>query len=1330
MKKNKTNTPAAPGLIVPINVAALCVGNDTQPIFEQTPYDFTQLPTSDDTEIPNISETVMTGDNVNLKPGIHLHWALPDALTHGVDQEGTGAMTFPPIPDRWLVTRIYTNLSNPAKPTNEIKSWVVESNYLSTSNPDPQRESITVPYLSNEPGAQPYRYMGRVSDYEDWITGIHITREDVTGLSAIGYGIPEFSAFYQTCHSVLGFYDTGADLAELGNPGTDRLLAYHVVGWYSVPDNDPLRQPPGQFQADAFNQLLAKITNSSDKTFIQQMYPQNATTKLYVLKAGISSADKEKIWSIFTAAGYDFLDHLLETFHWSLPSGTALPSPQPDHTLCTGTICHITWNEDTDYFKPITGDINIAVGNTPSEALAALIANMPGLEGQPAVELILDALQQGLLAKVTDVQSLDQWEELKMAIHQSSFGSTHGDYLWEIQLKSPPHPGAGEPTLPDGLAEDLNQLNIDQQEYNDAQYQVESMRWQIFSDWYRFMQVSHRDTHDPSHGLNDGDISDYIEDQIDKLNDKVKTTTLDNVNKQIKMITPQLGDAYVLKKISAPRYWHANEPVVLFQGENITPPERYGGDGRYMYNNSLVCRLAMQALTSLTIAPEAVGNPNRMVYNESNLPGLKPAGLPYMSEIQKLFTESCLLGADVIAAELNAGGVPTDFKTLVSDLQTARDRVLTPPIFTPIADSEFREILSKISGIDQAFLKEMYKEEGGNWVLTGVEHTQLTPGERRLQYIFISTAYQPDAQLVFAGIAPSVIALDQWAGTPWLPFSLKWEIYYYPLENINTDSGIDNNYPMDFITSNFKLADVNLEYSAGQKTLKYSQPYSNTIFLTPHAGINFKKQLEDFISKHAQDPLYPELQTIVDKMGDLSVLSQALSGFNDALTMRRKVMQLEVGDPAAAGFSKFTNTDVKNAVEKMNIAAPSPGVCYNPIRSGLINISDLYIVDIFGRNIEIKSPNMIYRAENMKEPQLSDTDVYLSPRVTQPARFLFRWLSANHDKVEMNSHPATTPVCGWVLCNHLDSSLWIYDNKGNAYGSLILNGDSTKVIWQCVPGGSAFGKSITEFFNTTAKNANKDLKAFAIALYNNGEPGYLRPFMRALDKSSSLIEPQNYKQQRGSAVLMGQPLALVRASLTFQLQGLPAYNQSWTDFKKEVDGDNNGQSVPRSDNKFTQVQFPVRAGAMAQAGDGMVGYFKAGDYSHFYALAVADPSSTKVTVPTDDNITLSFAPPTDSTTISMLVNPRGKVHATTGIFPVKAIDIPPDQYVDALKRLELTFLTSPVVSSASRLAFPMPGESGGNWSWIENEKTKWSETKKIAKVNDKATMSYSPQEIS
>lgn len=76
-----------------------------------------------------------------IKQGVHLHWSLPDALTHG-KQFSDGEIKFPSAPNRWLVTRYYCefntqankNKSNfnaePAPP--EITQWIIESNSLTT----------------------------------------------------------------------------------------------------------------------------------------------------------------------------------------------------------------------------------------------------------------------------------------------------------------------------------------------------------------------------------------------------------------------------------------------------------------------------------------------------------------------------------------------------------------------------------------------------------------------------------------------------------------------------------------------------------------------------------------------------------------------------------------------------------------------------------------------------------------------------------------------------------------------------------------------------------------------------------------------------------------------------------------------------------------------------------------------------------------------------------------------------------------------------------------------------------------------------------------------
>ena len=50
-------------------------------------------------------------------------------------------------------------------------------------------------------------------------------------------------------------------------------------------------------------------------------------------------------------------------------------------------------------------------------------------------------------------------------------------------------------------------------------------------------------------------------------------------------------------------------------------------------------------------------------------------------------------------------------------------------------------------------------------------------------------------------------------------------------------------------------------------------------------------------------------------------------------------------------------------------------------------------------------------------------------------------------------HPATTPVCGWVLPNHLDGSLFVYTAQRRAsLGTLLLNDEKTVILWQSAPG--------------------------------------------------------------------------------------------------------------------------------------------------------------------------------------------------------------------------------------------------------------------------------------
>jgi hypothetical protein len=71
--------------------------------------------------------------------------------------------------------------------------------------------------------------------------------------------------------------------------------------------------------------------------------------------------------------------------------------------------------------------------------------------------------------------------------------------------------------------------------------------------------------------------------------------------------------------------------------------------------------------------------------------------------------------------------------------------------------------------------------------------------------------------------------------------------------------------------------------------------------------------------------------------------------------------------------------------------------------------------------------------------------------------------------------------------------------------------------------------------------------------------------------------------------------------------------------------------------------------------------------------------------------------------VTMLVDPRGRVHATSGVLPTASVAIPPDQFAAALERIEVAFLTAPVLSpdEPDRIELPLPAEPGYGWRWLD-----------------------------
>jgi hypothetical protein len=1226
-------------LLVPIQLDALCLKTDLSVVDAKA--DFTRLPYWDgereiNPDVANISEAILSRPfhdrGMQLRAGLHLHWALPDALTRGANQAGNGKLSFPAVPNRWLVTR--SRKGNDGKSVVEGQ-WVVESDYLYADAAGNIPGSIPIPFPADPTKGKyrPYRYLGRKRSFDaQWAedpaaeslakTGYQLTaigyeaRPDTPAGQTGGYGEPTFAAFYPNCQSVFGLHDPTL-------PPTLTGTQYDLIGWYGDPLLDCL-------QAAALREASCKIIKA-DKTKTKDAAKREAIEQLY---------------------------------KWKLPADGEVP----DRTVC---YARLVFEAEPSSAAMPEKDVTVAVGNTPTEAVSAYLAET--LQKGVLLEDRLEALHLG--AKL-EGRELDVGLKFKEARHEKGFTALPGGTLWGIRkpnaaLPSEADADAAEETLPEELAHLLNRLNLRQQEYDRAAEELEAMQRQLFADWYKYMLCVYPPDDSRDNYPDVDEVRHFIEKNglllIKRQQAKLRALAfqcrqgcreLETAVCDFKQRTEKF---YVVQPRPAPRYWRPNEPALLIVDENAKATERHGQDGRLHQEGLLAC----QVMTASNGAIEKIVQPIR-------------------------------------------------------------------------------------AAIDKA---------------------QPGQGEKR-------------------------IGFSVWAKQPWNPFALEWSIEFFPRKEQNNLKPEDRDYHPDFITSNYRLGDdADLELLPGQQPIEKAESiYTGSSLLTPHAKLQLQEQLKKFLENRPKegvaenDPVLAELQEVSRKLDEsgFHALAQSLNGFNEALLMRKQTLQLPIADPFGFDDAQPFTGAVQAAVGNQNRTAPQPHNDFNPIRAGVLKVLDLRLVDTFGRTQTLKlQDNRLFAAEAIRtrgNPHL----VSLPPRLAQPARLNFRWLAADRggatsaDEPEMNDHPAMTPLCGWLILNNLDSSLMVYDNTGQPLGSI-----NKRCEWSPPPG-------LNQSTGDPIKNPH--LKTLVDHLRRQGEK-YFGHFLTALEDALENIDPENFAQHEALALLMGRPIAVVRAALDLELRGLPAINEDWNVFRLDLERDLRSEEDPsarparRDTDKFTHVRFPIRLGDERQLNDGLVGYWKevwsaGGKTCHyednrFYvhacdtaqvlktdlaAMPIADKLKPALTAllensggtvkrhcllarfPDGDRIwqllrdkgvieelkrdarlcSAACEPGLFQTVddppqkLTMLVDPRGAVHAISGVLPAKAIHIPPDQFTEALQRMAVTFLSAPVVTSQGKLNLPLPAEPGLAWSWLAKSGNGWV-TSDIGPANLQAT---------
>ncbi|HEX6292726.1 MAG TPA: hypothetical protein VFZ66_26315 [Herpetosiphonaceae bacterium] len=573
----------------------------------------------------------------------------------------------------------------------------------------------------------------------------------------------------------------------------------------------------------------------------------------------------------------------------------------------------------------------------------------------------------------------------------------------------------------------------------------------------------------------------------------------------------------------------------------------------------------------------------------------------------------------------------------------------------------------------------------------------------------VAAVMQAHDPATYQGSLPA-LTLSTWKQQPWTAMFMEWQVGYI---DIPYQTNSQPNWSFDGKDYHFSGP-----FPAG--ATPQQRVVGGRSLLSPEAQFNFGAQLQRFLDTFVRSNPNPpktgaELQALYDQIEALDhwrFMSQALTGFGDLLALRDTRAQT-APDSSIAG-------QVGDQTHMVPYIPNGPVYDFLGVRQGQLFIQELIVYDSFGQVLQVVGGTgttdplnyapILDQSLKLDKPVIQQNAfrfAQLPPRVLQHGRLDFQLIDGGDDSKIIGLSAGANPIGGWVLPNHLDNSILLYAPDGTSLGEFrLLENDQ---------GGKSAAWQPPAHSTITLADVAQRAPHLAQMIGDPGikDPAAFQTFLQVIDETLWTIDPLGNRDDQNLSVLIGRPLALVRARLQFLLDGDPIGNLTpW-----EV-------TYPAPQPEFIGYNFAIRLGDQPTRQDGLIGYFTGSSYGTFNSVylpeTTAQQSYVKVIGPVGqvgggNYLQLQFN--TASTIyVTMLVDPRASVHAVTGILPAKLLDIPA-QFVDGpLSNMQVTFRIGPLLTNMQpspmtgdqpvpphdqAISYPFPAEQNGVWSWWE-----------------------------
>ena len=936
----------------------------------------------------------------------------------------------------------------------------------------------------------------------------------------------------------------------------------------------------------------------------------------------------------------------------------------------------------------------LAVGNTAAEAVAALLA--PGEVDQD----LLTALQGDLLSQLVTAV------ELQYELHERRFNGVRGGSIFLIrqepdlpdanQATEPPKPG-GANSIPAGLRQLLRDLNAKQHRCDEAlsprgglalaglcalvsvDQRAQRLRVERSNELDRQLNVAKAalTTEQTAWNLAKKERDDSEESLTNELGKHLKTEP--DGKPRLRNGKPEL--TYRLASSPAPPFQRPSDPAIAVQGPAMARINTWLPTGK------LECRISGQEVRGITLAIPS--GPLFTVTGERLIADLfsQPEKLPVPGGIHRSLLLEALLLDDRNAAA-------------IARLASAQHEI---------------ELANTVKAL---------------------QNPQSTAAQAK-------PANAPNALI---GRLPDQSFPIIWDGNPWIPLFLVWQVAWQSDYQSPGPEGVA--LAPDLVTSRWSLGhnaggDLLLRdagttrASSAQKTT--CQGFS---ILTPSAANHLAERLETLNTSHP----------LVNVLKNQRVLAQSLDGFNDALLLQQPGIQLPPLDYNKWRASRGTSYEIASihaAIndgfdERRDTFRTAPRVTNDPsLPSDPCRAS--------GNHAPLHRGRFRPDAETADQ---SDQRICVG-RLAGPDAAAGELVRCRLAVARSRSNGGFTGGEVRRVASPLRPAHALAVRVGKRFRPSGGEGRTGLRLGPPEP----FGKKPHDLFRLgqTSGRAAKEARPSARQLgsrlllarcagvgpvtIENPHLRYFRDwvlglipddgatFSACIDHVMASADERVPEADPGVAVLVGHPLALVRASLQFEMAGLPAHRP------KLRSGPSGGATVDALLDTlgFMQVKWPLRLGDIHARNDGLVGVFQcapaaldggvstSGAFYPAWGEDKRDVVRNTVRVFAVQDFQIDCVQPLQ---VTMLMDPQARVHAMTGALPRAYLELPSEDMTGARRAREVFFQTAPVLGLSAMPEMPRPSDDYGEWSWAYRpDVTHWKLDPAIVEATDRAAFS-------